>query len=388
MKSSVGLWRSPPPTGSNLMREFSTALMDASDTLTSSRVTQSSSPPRRRRLTVRWFASTLTLAVLVLVGGFLFLGSTNDLGFRHRDWIVIADFQNNTGESVFDRSLNNALAVGLQQSNHVNLFPKTRVAQTLARMVREDTGILTEALGREVALRENIGLLVVPSIDRIDETFVLALRVLDPASGDELLSLSEHAEGANGVLPALDQLARRFRRDLGESRFSISRQNMRLGAATTPSLEALEAWSEGDLHWGLRNYDLAMVLFQRAVELDSSFAMAHADLGGVFYFGEIGRTGIGILKRPSPSPIGSPSGSDSGSWRRSKTGSRITKELSRPTTFFSLVSLMTWMAGFALDTHRCAKDGLLTPCWPSSLWWQWMRRMLRRSSILPPASMA
>ena len=266
------------------MREFNAALLDASSTAASSRVTQSASAPQKRRLTVRWVASTLTLAVMVLVGGFLFLGSTNDLGFQHRDWIVISDFQNNTGEAVFDRSLNNALAVGLQQSNHVNLFPKTRVAQTLERMVREDTGVLTEALGREVALRENIGLLVVPSIDRIDQTFVIALRIVDPATGDDLHSLSEHAEGASGVLPALDQLARKFRRDLGESRFSISRQSVPLGAATTPSLEALEAWSEADFHWGLRNYDLAMALFQRALELDSSFAMAHAGLGGVFYF--------------------------------------------------------------------------------------------------------
>jgi tetratricopeptide (TPR) repeat protein len=151
-------------------------------------------------------------------------------------------------------------------------------------MLREDTGQLGVELGREVALRENIRLMAVPSIDRIDETFVLAIRVVDAASGEDLLSRSELAEGSNDVLSALDRLARGFRRDLGESRFSISRRGVPLGLATTSSLEALEAWSEGDFHWGNRRYDEALVLFQRAIELDSTFAMAHAALGGVYYF--------------------------------------------------------------------------------------------------------
>lgn len=229
-------------------------------------------------------ASALTLAVLVLAGGILFLGSTNDFGFQKRDWILITHFQNNTGEPVFDRSLDNALAVGLQQSNHLNVFPKTRIAQTLQRMLREDSGEVNEELGREVAQRENIQLLVVPSIDRVDQTYVLAIRIVDPPSGEDLLSHSVHAEGSNDVLPALDKLARRLRRDLGESRYSITQRGIRLGVATTPSLEALEAWSEGDFHWGQRRFQEALTMYLRAIELDSSFAMAHADLGGAYYF--------------------------------------------------------------------------------------------------------
>ncbi len=135
-----------------------------------------------------------------------------------------------------------------------------------------------------MALRENIRLLVAPSIDRVDQTYVLAIRILDASTGEDLLSRSVQAEGTSRVLPALDKLARGLRRDLGEPLYSITRQSVRLGAATTPSLEALEAWSEANFHWGQRRFDEAVTLYLRALELDSSFAMAHADLAGAYYF--------------------------------------------------------------------------------------------------------
>jgi serine/threonine protein kinase len=173
--------------------------------------------PKKRRHTARWLVSGVTTAVLVLVGGFMLLGSTNDFGFSRRDWILITDFRNATDEAVFDRSLNNALAIGLEQSNHLNVFPKTRVTETLQRMLREDTGVIDEDLGREIALRENLTVLVVPNIDKIGSTYMLGIRMVDPQTGEDVLSRSMQAAGQDEVLPTLDRLARRLRRDLGES---------------------------------------------------------------------------------------------------------------------------------------------------------------------------
>jgi serine/threonine-protein kinase len=270
-----------------LVREFGAALrsvIPADITGPVSTPAPGAAERKNRRHAARWLVSAVTTAVLVIGGGFIFLGSTNDFGFSMRDWILITDFQNATGESVFDRSLNTALAIGLEQSNHLNVFPKTRVAETLQRMLREDTGVIDEELGGEIARRENLTVLVVPSIDKVGSTYMLGIRMIDPLTGEDVLSRSMQADGPDEVLPALDRLARRLRRDLGESLYSVTRQSVPLGQATTPSLEALEAWSEGQFHWGQRRFDEAVSLFQRAIELDSSFAMAHQELGGAYYY--------------------------------------------------------------------------------------------------------
>jgi tetratricopeptide (TPR) repeat protein len=227
--------------------------------------------------------SVTAAALLVSAGAVVALYSTNEIGFGKRDWILITDVQNTTGDSVFNRSLNTALTVGLQQSQYVNVFPRTRIAETLQRMQREDVGTIDEALGREIALRENVRVLVVPSIDRFDSVYVLAIRIVDPTTGTDLKARSSRATGTAEVLPALDKLARRLRHDLGESLLAITRRGVELGQATTPSLEALQAWSEAEWHWGLRRGAEAIALYQRAIELDSNFAMAHSDLGAAYY---------------------------------------------------------------------------------------------------------
>lgn len=229
----------------------------------------------------KWVAAAVVVASL---SGAAALYSASAVEFDERDWILIADFENQTGDSIFDESLNTALTVGLQQSQHVNVFPETRVAETLQRMGRQDVDAIDQAVGIEVAIRENLRVLVVPRIGRVDSVFDITTRIIDPSTGEDLKSRSVRATGRAEVLPALDKLARKLRRDLGESMFAVARRDVELQAATTPSLEALRAWSEGSTHFGQRQYEEASSLFQRALELDSNFALAHQDLGAVFLY--------------------------------------------------------------------------------------------------------
>ncbi len=229
---------------------------------------------RRRRL-AGWLAGAL--ALLVIASGVALMGSSSNVAFSERDWIVIADLENSTGDSVFDQSLNAALTIAVQQSRYVNVVSASRVQQTLERMGRDSVDALTEALAREIAVRENAAVVVVPSISQVDSVYSLAIRVVDPGTGDNLTARSARVTGRTEVLDALDRLARQLRRDLGESVLAVVRRGKRLPQVTTRSLEALKAWAAGG-EPGLP-LDRSGEFWLRAVALDSNFAMAHSDLG-------------------------------------------------------------------------------------------------------------
>ena len=235
----------------------------------------------RSRSRTKWIAAAI---VIVSLFGAAALYSMSGIDFDEHDWILIADFENLTGDSIFDESLNTALTVGLQQSQHVNVFPENRIAQTLQRMERPSVETIDREIGIEVALRENLRILVIPSIGRVDSVYDLTTRIVDPATGEDLKSRSLRASGRAEILPTLDKLAKKLRRDLGESMISVARRDVELVAATTPSLDALRAFSEGRFHFGQRRYEEAASLFRRALELDSNFALAHKDLGAVYYY--------------------------------------------------------------------------------------------------------
>jgi len=233
---------------------------------------------------VRIAAAAAVLLVLVLAAAWLaktifFKSAAKALAFQERDWILITDFENTTGDQVFDGSLETALSVGIQQSQYVNVFPRSRVQETLKRMRREDVKKVDESIGREVALREGIKGLLACQISKIGEEYVLTGRIVDPNTQAAVYSYAAEAKGRDAVLGALDDLARNVRRGLGESLGRISRQKLSLPRATTSSLEALKYYTEGRLNSG----DAAFKLLQQAIELDPDFAMAHAELGLKYY---------------------------------------------------------------------------------------------------------
>jgi len=201
------------------------------------------------------------------------------LAFQKRDWILITDIDNQTGEQVFDDSLTTALTVGIQQSQYVNVFPPSRIQETLKRMRRSDVKKVDENLGREIALREGIKGMLACGISKVGDKYLLTARIVDPDKQTAVFSDSSQAKGKEEVLKSLDEVARKVRRALGESLPKISEQKTPLVRATTSSLEALNYYTRSQNAPG----DTAFQFLQQAIELDPDFALAHSEIGLRYY---------------------------------------------------------------------------------------------------------
>jgi tetratricopeptide (TPR) repeat protein/predicted Ser/Thr protein kinase len=249
-----------------------------------------------RRAWRRWLIPAAVAVVAVGawwgLAGYLRLPATA-LAFNERDWITIADFDNRTGDPVFDRSLDTAMAVSIQQSKYVNVFPRSRVQQTLARMRRPETARFDENLAREVAVREGVKAVLVCRISRVGEEYSLTAELVDPNAQVVVSSQAVRAAGRNGVLGALDELAQQTREKLGESLSSIANQRVGLPRATTASLEALKAFAESRRARG----QTVQQLLKQAIGLDPDFAMAHADVGVNYYIGNNRQAGEEHFKK-------------------------------------------------------------------------------------------
>lgn len=233
---------------------------------------------RRDRRKLLWTGVGALAAVLAASGFTVFLwfaGSRPALAFSPRDWIFVADFENQTGEPIFDKSLATAFNVSLEQSKHANVFPRSRTLAALRRMGKENAGRIDEELGREICLRENLRGLVTCGIAKVGERYALSARLVNPQNGDTVRSYLEQASGQNKVLDALGKIAASVRRDLGEPLASISQNVRPLYRVTTPSLQALQYYSEATYLWRRNNFQEAVKLYEEALRIDPEFAMAH-----------------------------------------------------------------------------------------------------------------
>jgi eukaryotic-like serine/threonine-protein kinase len=212
------------------------------------------------------------VAVLVLVSSFVVPAST----LTEQDTVVLADFENTTGEAVFDGALKVALAVALEQSPFLKVFPEERARETLRLMRRSPDERITRGIAREIARREDLKALLAGSIARLGRTYVLALEAVNAQTGDVMAREQAEAPSQEDVLASLGQVTARLRETLGESLASVQRFDVPLARATTHSLEALHAYSLA-LSDGREVPRLdAIPHLRRALELDPDFAMAHA----------------------------------------------------------------------------------------------------------------
>ena len=229
----------------------------------------------------------LVPAALIVVAGTI--GRT--LYFRSRqaatrltdkDTIVLSDFINKTGDEVFDDTLKQGLSVQLEQSPFLALVSDRKVNETLKLMGRPAGDRLTPEVTREVCERTGSTTMLTGSIAGLGSQYAIGLKAENCETGDVLAEAQEQAAAKEAVLKALDNAALSMRSKLGESLSSVEKYATPVEEATTPSLEALKAFSLGQAERQKLALDRAIPHLERAIELDPNFAMAYATLGVVY----------------------------------------------------------------------------------------------------------
>ncbi|MGH9503116.1 MAG: protein kinase domain-containing protein [Terriglobales bacterium] len=235
-----------------------------------------------------WKIAVPLVAVLLAVAAVGLFYSHRSHALTEKDSILLADFVNTTGDSVFDGTLKQALAVQLEQSPYLNVLPQSRIQEALHFMGRSPDERVTRDVAREICVREGVKAMLTGSISSLGSHYVIDLNALNAQTGDSLGQTQTEAESKEQVLKSLDKAASDLRQKLGESIGSVQKFATPLQQATTSSLEALQAFTLGQAEHQKLEDDKAIPHLQRAIELDPNFAMAYATLGVVY--GNLSRT--------------------------------------------------------------------------------------------------
>jgi tetratricopeptide (TPR) repeat protein/predicted Ser/Thr protein kinase len=231
---------------------------------------------RNRR--VLWITGALVVVVAAVAASYFL--SRRPAKLTEKDTVVLADFVNTTGDPVFDGALRQGFSSQLEQSPFLNLLSDDRVGQTLSLMGKPKDTRLTPELARELCQRTASTAVLDGSIAQVGTQYLLTLKAVNCSNGESLASTQAQAGDKNRVLDALGKATSEIRSKLGESLSSVRRFDTPLEQATTPSLEALKAYSLGQEVLGEKGDPAAAVpLFERAVRLDPNFAVAYAALG-------------------------------------------------------------------------------------------------------------
>jgi serine/threonine protein kinase/tetratricopeptide (TPR) repeat protein len=234
-------------------------------------------PARPRSRWLRIAGGVAVLAVFAVAGLYV-RGRRSAPPLSDKDTIVLSDFDNTTGDAVFDETLKQALGVDLGQSPFLNILSDRRVGETMQLMGRKPDDRVTPQVAREICLRTGTKALLKGSISRLGSQYVIVLEAVNCNTGDVLAREEGEAASKESVLKALDQAASSMRTKLGESLASVQKFDVPI-EATTSSLEALKAFSMGVKVTREKGPADGLSFYKRAIELDPNFATAYALLG-------------------------------------------------------------------------------------------------------------
>jgi eukaryotic-like serine/threonine-protein kinase len=241
-----------------------------------------------KRLRGKIVTAATMLVVGLAVGGWLFF-SRKAHALTDKDTIVLAEFTNTTGDPVFDGTLRQGLSVQLEQSPFLSTITEQQIQQTLRMMGQTPDVKLTPSIARELCQRTGSAAVLDGSIAQIGTQYLLTLKAVNCESGESLASAEAQAADKNQVLAALGKTTSEIRNKLGESLSTVRTYNTPLMDATTPSLDALNAYTVG-LQKGKSNDAAAVPFLKRAIELDPEFASAYTGLATAYL--NLGESGL------------------------------------------------------------------------------------------------
>jgi serine/threonine protein kinase/tetratricopeptide (TPR) repeat protein len=263
----------------------------------SSEVRATQVPMAGRKLWKALVPAALILVAAAIGGTLYFRSRQATTRLTDKDTIVLSDFDNKTDDSVFDDTLKQGLSVQLEQSPFLGLVSERKVNETLKLMGRQAGDRLTPEVTHEVCQRTGSKAMLTGSVAGLGSQYVIGLKAVNCNTGDVLAEAQEQAAGKEAVLKALDAAAVSLRGKLGESLSSVQKYATPVEEATTPSLEALKAYSLGLKTVYAKGGTPALPFFKRAVYLDPNFAMGYAWMSMVYFdLSEVGRAAENIRK--------------------------------------------------------------------------------------------
>jgi tetratricopeptide (TPR) repeat protein len=228
-------------------------------------------------------AALIALTVVLVAGAIIFFSIRGKrTALTDKDTILLADFVNTTGDSVFDGTLKQALAVHLGQSPFLDIFSEDRVREALRFMERPPEERVTRDVAREICERQGIKAMLLGSISGMGSHYVISLEASNAQTGDIIAREQVEADGKEQILKALGQAASKLREKLGESLSSIQKFDAPIEQVTTSSLEALRQYSLGREKHSDTKYREAIPFYKHAIQLDEHFAIAYARLAACY----------------------------------------------------------------------------------------------------------
>ncbi len=240
----------------------------------------------------KWWRMTalVGLAAAILMAAWIYYRGHRIKPLTEKDTIVVGDFANSTGDPVFDDTLKTALTLSLRQSPFLNVLPDSNVRVILKLMTLPANARLLPEVTRDLCQRAGSKATIAGAIASLGSEYVLQLKALSCRSGATLAEEQVTAKDKENVLEALGRAASRLRVDLGESLSTVQRFDTPLVEATTPSLEALRAYTLGRKALNEKGEAAALPYHLRAIELDPGFAAAYRAAGADYSgMGETGR---------------------------------------------------------------------------------------------------